>query len=65
VGTAAALHVAASIPNSFIQEIPFPLDKRDQQMRRELVGGDLEVATDGFWPCLKDRGWGFASMRTP
>jgi galactonate dehydratase len=48
IGTAAALHAAASVPNFFIQEVPLPADDRDVAMRRELVGADLERAQDGF-----------------
>ena len=48
VATAAALQVAASIPNFFIQEIPYPLDERDRQMRRELSGDSLEEVKEGF-----------------
>jgi galactonate dehydratase len=58
IATAAALHIAASIPNFFIQEIPFPADPRDQQMRRELVGGELETAKEGFLPLPRGPGLG-------
>jgi galactonate dehydratase len=49
IGTAAALHVAASIPNFFIQEVPFAFHDADRNMRRELAG-DLESPQDGFLP---------------
>ena len=48
VATAAALQAAASIPNFFIQEVPWPSDERDIRMRRELTGADLEKPIDGF-----------------
>lgn len=46
--TAAALQVAASLPNFFIQQIPLPADERDRQMRQELVGTAIEAPTGGF-----------------
>ncbi len=58
IATAAALHIATSIPNFFIQEIPFPADPRDQQMRRELVGNDLEAVKDGFLAVPRGPGLG-------
>jgi galactonate dehydratase len=58
VGTAAALHAAASVPNFFIQEVPFAADDRDVAMRRELVGADLEKAQDGFLPLPSGHGLG-------
>jgi galactonate dehydratase len=50
VSTAAALQVAASLPNFFIQEIPVPADDRDRQMRRELLTTAVETPADGFLP---------------
>ncbi len=35
VGTAAAIHLAASIPNFFIQHVPLPAAEQDRAMRRE------------------------------
>jgi galactonate dehydratase len=49
VTTAAALHLAASIPNFFIQEVPTPAAERDRQMRRELVAPAVESPRDGFF----------------
>jgi galactonate dehydratase len=48
VATAAALHLAASLPNFFIQKIPTPADERDRQMRAELVSQPVETVRDGF-----------------
>ncbi len=48
VGTAAAIHVAASIPNFFIQHVPFPAAEQDRIMRRELVSPALESTKNGF-----------------
>jgi galactonate dehydratase len=48
IGTAAALHLAASIPNFFIQEIPFPEAQEDQAMRLALTTVPVEVIKEGF-----------------
>jgi galactonate dehydratase len=48
VATAAALHLAASLPNFFIQEIPHSEAERDQKMRAEITGGSVEKIKDGF-----------------
>jgi len=48
IGTAAALHVAASIPNFFAQEVPFAADERDRRMREEIAGAALEKVADGW-----------------
>jgi galactonate dehydratase len=48
VGTAAALHLAASLPNFFIQQIPLPDAPEDRRMRAEIAGASAEVVKDGF-----------------
>lgn len=48
VTTAAALHLAASLPNFFIQHIPYPDTAADRDMRRSLTGGGIETVKDGF-----------------
>ena len=48
IGTAAAIHLAASLPNFFIQSVPSPQDERDRRMRAELVAEPVEKVTDGF-----------------
>lgn len=48
VATAAALHLAASLPNFFIQQIPFPSAPEDVRMRAELTGGSVEAVREGF-----------------
>jgi galactonate dehydratase len=48
VATAAALHLAASLPNFFVQQIPWPADERDRRMRAELVTQLVEAVKDGF-----------------
>ena len=47
VATAAALQLAASLPNFFIQQFPFPQAEQDRKMRAALAGG-VEVVKDGF-----------------
>ena len=48
VATAAALHLAASLPNFFIQQIPFARAPEDAAMRAEICGAALERIQDGF-----------------
>ena len=48
VATAAALHLAASVPNFFIQHVPRPEDAADREMRASIVSAGLETARDGF-----------------
>jgi len=47
VATAAALHLAASLPNFFIQQIPLPAAEEDRRMRFELAG-PVETVSNGF-----------------
>ena len=49
VATAAA-HLAASLPNFFIQHIPWPTAGPDREMRRELVSQAVKTPQDGFLP---------------
>jgi len=48
VATAAALHLAASVPNFFIQHIPRPAAEADREMRAAIVSAALETPKDGF-----------------
>jgi len=48
VATAAAKHLAASLPNFFIQELPAVLDREERQLRDALVGGGVETVSDGY-----------------
>ena len=48
VTTAAAIHIAASIPNFFIQHVPVPSAAEDLAMRHEIVSPALETSKDGF-----------------
>jgi galactonate dehydratase len=58
VATAAGIHLAASLPNFFIQQIPFPTAERDRAMRAELTSGNQETAKDGFAPLPNRPGFG-------
>jgi galactonate dehydratase len=48
VATAAAIHLAASVSNFFIQHVPLPRDPKDREMRSAIVSGDVETPRDGF-----------------
>jgi galactonate dehydratase len=48
IATAAALHLAASIPNFSIQQIPLPAAEADRRMREDLAGPSIETVRDGF-----------------
>jgi len=48
IGTAAALHLAASLPNFFIQQLPFPAADQDRRMRAEIAGSEIESVREGF-----------------
>jgi galactonate dehydratase len=58
IATAAGIHLAASLPNSFIQQIPFPAAESDRAMRAELTSGNQETAKDGFAPLPNRPGFG-------
>lgn len=48
IGTAAALHLAASLPNFFVQQLPLPEAEADRRFRAELAGATLENVTEGY-----------------
>jgi galactonate dehydratase len=48
LGTAACFHLAASLPNFFIQHIPFPNAKEDREMRTAITGGNVEAVQNGY-----------------
>jgi galactonate dehydratase len=48
VGTAAALHLAASLPNFYIQQVPHPAAEADRRMRADIAGASIETMKDGF-----------------
>jgi galactonate dehydratase len=58
VATAAALQLAASVPNFFIQHVPRPQDAADREMRAAIVSAGLETARDGFLELPRGPGLG-------
>jgi galactonate dehydratase len=58
IATAAALHLAASLPNFFVQHVPAPRDERDRKMRGEIASPELERVQDGFFALPKGNGLG-------
>jgi galactonate dehydratase len=58
VGTAAAIQLAASIPNFFIQHVPLPSAEQDRGMRREIVSPAIETGKVGFLQLSKAPGLG-------
>jgi len=58
IATAAALHLAASIPNFFIQQIPAPSAANDREMRAAIGGANLEAPKDGFLELPRGPGLG-------
>ena len=60
IATAAGIHIAASLPNSFIQETPYSLSPADRAMRREIAGGWGEEVDAGWFALLKGHGLGLA-----
>jgi galactonate dehydratase len=48
VATAAALHLAACLPNFFIQQIPFPEAEEDRRARAAVTVKPVEVIKEGF-----------------
>jgi galactonate dehydratase len=60
IGTAAGIHIAASLPNSFIQETPFSSNEADRKARAEIAGGWDEAPHEGFFALLDRPGLGLA-----
>lgn len=58
VATAAALHLAASLPNFFIQQVPLPGAQSDIDMRRAIAGDAIEKVTGGFLALPTGPGFG-------
>ncbi len=49
IGTAAALQVAASIPNFVVQEVAFSTDEADRRMHVAIAGESVPQVVDGFF----------------
>jgi len=58
ITTAAAIHIAASVPNFFIQNLPLPAAEQDRGMRREIVSPQIEAGKGGFLELTKSPGLG-------
>jgi galactonate dehydratase len=58
IATAAGIHLAAGLPNFFIQQIPFPSSEQDAAMRAALVSPNPETVKDGFAPLVNQPGFG-------
>jgi galactonate dehydratase len=58
IATAAALNLAASLPNFFIQQVPYPAAEEDRRMRARLAGDDTETVKDGFLQLPRGPGLG-------
>jgi galactonate dehydratase len=58
VATAAALHLAASLPNFFIQHVPLPASEEDRRMRAAIVKQPVETVRDGFFALSSSPGLG-------
>jgi galactonate dehydratase len=58
IATATGIHLAASLPNFFIQQLPFPAAEQDRAMRAELASPNSEIAKDGFAPLVNKPGFG-------
>lgn len=58
VGTAAAIHLAASVPNFFVQHVPVPSAAEDRAMRSEIVSPGVEQGRSGFLELPKAPGLG-------
>lgn len=63
INTAAALHLAASLPNFFIQHIPYPASAEDRAMRAAIAGTEVERVRDGFAALANQPGLGVAVQR--
>ncbi len=59
IGSAASIHLAASLPNSYIQQIPVPVSDEDTAMRAELTPGYQEAGSEGFAGLANKPGLGF------
>jgi galactonate dehydratase len=58
IATAAALHLAASMPNFFIQQAPLPATEEDRAMRAAIAGAAIETPQNGFFPLPTGPGLG-------
>jgi galactonate dehydratase len=64
IATAAALHLAASLPNFFIQQIPFTEAAEDRAFRAKLGGAALEKPAEGYLSLPNGPGLGISIDRS-
>lgn len=57
IATATGIHLAASLPNFFIQQMPFPAADADAVMRAELASPNPELVKEGFAPLVNKPGF--------
>ena len=60
IATAAALNLAASLPNFFIQQTPYAAAEEDRRMRARLAGEAIETVRDGFLQLPRRPGLGIS-----
>ncbi|HYO80676.1 MAG TPA: enolase C-terminal domain-like protein [Bryobacteraceae bacterium] len=60
IATAAALQLAASLPNFFIQHVPVAEAEEDRKIRTAVVSQPHETPTDGYLPLSNSPGLGIA-----
>ena len=58
IATAAALNLAASLPNFFIQQVPYSAAEEDRRMRSRIAGEAAETVKDGFLQLPRGPGLG-------
>jgi galactonate dehydratase len=58
IATAAALNLAASLSNFFIQQVPAAIAEPDRHMRARLAGESIEAVKDGFLELPRGPGLG-------
>jgi galactonate dehydratase len=64
IATAAALNLAAGIPNFFIQQVPHLSAGEDRRMRARLAGDAIETVKDGFLQLPRGPGLGITVDET-
>lgn len=63
VNTAAGKHLAASLPNFFIQHIPYPEAPADREMRAALLAENVEAVENGYSQLSTQPGLGVTIRR--
>ena len=58
IATFAAIHMAASLPNFFAQQVPLPMAAEDRVMRQALIPNASEAAVAGFAQLINKPGLG-------